>query len=104
MASIRDGICIRRSSPRDTPRCTRSFSRDLDGASEHLRNLVRRATLSGEVFDYDAATGQGLLNRFERAMNCGAISEDETVAMTGLTLAELHSKSFVKIVASRRSA
>ena len=75
------------------------FLEGLDGASEHLLNLVRRATLSGEVFDYDAATGQGLLNRFERAMNCGAIGEHETVAITGLTVAELHSKSFVKIVA-----
>ena len=39
------------------------FLEGLDGASEHLLNLVRRRTLSGEVFDDDAATGQGLLNR-----------------------------------------
>ena len=80
------------------------FLEGLDRASEDLCDLVRRATLSGDLFDYDAATGQGLLNRFERAMNCGAIGEDEALAMTGLTLAELHSKSFVKIVANRRSA
>ena len=78
------------------------FLEGLDVASERLLNLVRRATLSGEVFDDDAATGQGLLNRFERAMNCGAIDEEETVEVTGLTLAELHSKSFARIVANRR--
>lgn len=80
------------------------FLEGLDRAADHLLDLVRRTTLSDEVFDDDAATGQGLLNRFERAMNCGAISEDETLSMTGLTLTELHSKSFVKIVAKRRSA
>jgi len=78
------------------------FLEGLDIASERLLNLVRRATLSGEVFDDDAATGQGLLNRFERAVNCGAIGQEEAVDMTGLTLAELHSKSFVKIVVNRR--
>jgi citrate lyase beta subunit len=78
------------------------FLEGLDIASERLLNLVRRATLSGEVFDDDAATGQGLLNRFERAVNCGAISQEEAVEMTGLTLAELHGKSFVKIVVNRR--
>ena len=30
-------------------------------------------------------------------MNCGAIGEQETVAITGLTLAELHSKSFARL-------
>ena len=37
-----------------------------------------QATLVGDVFD-DAATGQGLLNYFLRAMNCGAITEAEAV-------------------------
>ena len=78
------------------------FLEGLDVESKRLLDLVRRATLSGEVFDDDAATGQGLLNRFERAMNCGAIGEEDSVEMTGLTLAELHSKSFKKIVANRR--
>jgi len=78
------------------------FLEGLDVASEQLQTLVRRMTLSDNAFDADVATGQGLLNRFERAMNCGAIGETEAVEMTGLTLAELHSKSFVKIVANRR--
>ena len=35
-----------------------------------------RATLIGDVFD-DDATGQGLLNYFLRALNSGAITEEE---------------------------
>ena len=79
------------------------FLEGLEVASERLLNLVTRATLSGDVFDDDAATGQGLLTRFERAVNCGALGEEETAEMTGLTLAELHSKSFATIVANRRN-
>ena len=54
----------------------------------------------GSDFD-DAATGQGLLNYFLRAINCGAVTEEETLAMTGLTLEELRGRSFVKILKSR---
>jgi hypothetical protein len=53
------------------------------------------------VFD-DAATGQGLLNYFLRAVNCGAVREDEIERLSGLTLVELRSASFVKIVKGRR--
>src|SRR6267378_3721468 len=79
------------------------FLESLDAASERLRNFVEKAakaTLAGGVFD-DAATGQGLLNYFLRSMNCGAISEQEAVDMSGLTLAELQSGSFVKILKGR---
>jgi citrate lyase beta subunit len=82
------------------------FLEGLAAASERLRNFVQKAaqaTLVGEVFD-DAATGQGLLNYFLRAMNCGAISEAEAVEMSGLTLDELRGRSFVKILANRRSS
>jgi len=81
------------------------FLGSLDAASERLRNFIARAaqaTLVGEVFD-DAATGQGLLNFFLRALNCGAVREDEVGALTGLTLDELRGASFVKIVQGRRS-
>jgi hypothetical protein len=54
----------------------------------------------GDVFD-DAATGQGLLNYFVRALNCGAISEAE-VSQTGLSPAEFRIRSFAKILAARR--
>jgi hypothetical protein len=56
----------------------------------------------GDVFD-DAATGQGLLNYFLRAVNCGAITEAEAVNLSGLTLAELRSASFVKILNSQKA-
>jgi hypothetical protein len=55
----------------------------------------------GDVFD-DAATGQGLLLFFVRAVNCGALTESEATARTGLTLAELRSASFADIIAGRR--
>ncbi|MDB4960794.1 MAG: hypothetical protein JWP01_793 [Myxococcales bacterium] len=79
----------------------------LDGlapASERLKNFVDKAaqaTLVGDVFD-DAATGQGLLNYFLRGIACGAVTEEEALA-TGLSLEEIRSKSFVKIMAARRS-
>lgn len=81
------------------------FLQSLDAASERLRNFIAKAaqaTLIGEVFD-DAATGQGLLNYFLRAMNCGAVREDEVERLSGLTLDELRSASFVKIVRGRRA-
>jgi citrate lyase beta subunit len=80
------------------------FLESLDAASERLRNFIAKAaqaTLVGEVFD-DAATGQGLLNFFLRALNCGAVHEDEIGALTGLTLDELRSGSFARIVQNRR--
>jgi hypothetical protein len=81
------------------------FLESLDAASERLLNFIAKAaqaTLVGEVFD-DAATGQGLLNFFLRALNCGAVREEEIGALTGLTLEELRSGSFVKIVKGRRT-
>jgi citrate lyase beta subunit len=80
------------------------FLESLDAASERLLNFIAKAaqaTLVGEVFD-DAATGQGLLNFFLRALNCGAVSENEIEELTGLTLDELRSGSFVRIVQARR--
>jgi citrate lyase beta subunit len=79
------------------------FLEGLDAASDRLRNFVQKAaqaTLAGDVFD-DAATGQGLLNYFLRAMNCGAITESEAVEMSGLTLEELRGKSFARILKAR---
>jgi hypothetical protein len=80
------------------------FLESLDAASERLRNFIEKAaqaTLVGEVFD-DAATGQGLLNYFLRAINCGAITADEAQRLTGLTQAEFRSASFVKILDGRK--
>ena len=81
------------------------FLESLEAASERLKNFVEKAakaTLVGDVFD-DAATGQGLLNYFLRAFNCGAITETEAVELSGLTLPELHSASFVRILKNRQA-
>jgi citrate lyase beta subunit len=82
------------------------FLEALAAASERLKNFVQKAaqaTLVGDVFD-DAATGQGLLNYFLRAMNCGAITEQEAVDMSGLSLEELRSRSFVAILKNRTTS
>jgi hypothetical protein len=80
------------------------FLEGLDAAAERLRNFVAKAaqaTLVGDVFD-DAATGQGLLNYFLRAINCKALTEEEAQEMTTITLDELRSGSFVKILHNRQ--
>ncbi|MEP7131869.1 MAG: phosphoenolpyruvate kinase [Acidobacteriota bacterium] len=80
------------------------FLEGLDAASARLTNFVEKAgqaTLVGEVFD-DAATGQGLLNYFLRAAACGAITEDEAIQKSGLTIEELRGRSFVAILKNRR--
>jgi hypothetical protein len=80
------------------------FLQGLDAASLRLRTFMERAaqaSLVGNVFD-DAASGQGLLNYFLRGISCGAITEAEAAA-TGLTLEEIHMKSFAKILAGRRA-
>jgi citrate lyase beta subunit len=79
------------------------FLEGLDQAGERLSNFVEsaaKATLVGEVFD-DAATGQGLLNFFLRAINCGAVSEEEAIARSGLTVEELRTRSFLRILEGR---
>jgi Malate synthase len=80
------------------------FLESLDAASERLHNFIAKAaqaTLIGEVFD-DAATGQGLLNYFLRAINCGAITAEEAQRLTGLTQDEFRGASFVKILDGRK--
>jgi len=79
------------------------FLEGLDSAAARLKNFVEKAakaTLVGDVFD-DAATGQGLLNYFLRAINCGAISEADAERLTGVTIEELHFGSFLKILKNR---
>ncbi len=81
------------------------FLDSYEDAAVRLKHFVGKsaqATLSGDIFD-DAATGQGLLNYFLKAMNCGAISEEEAL-VTGLTLEEIRSRSFYKILLGRRKS
>ena len=82
------------------------FLEGLDSAGARLSNFVEsaaKATLVGEIFD-DAATGQGLLNYFLRAINCGAIDEAEATSRTGLTVDELRTRSFLRILEGRRGS
>jgi citrate lyase beta subunit len=79
------------------------FLEGLAEASVRLRNFMDQAAQStrvGAVFD-DAATGQGLLNYFARAVQCGAIAEKDVPALTGVSVEEL-GLSFERILAARR--
>ena len=79
------------------------FLSGRESAANRLKAFVEKAALAslfGDVFD-DAATGQGLLNFFLRGLACGAITEEEALA-TGLTIEDFRSRSFFKILQSRR--
>ncbi len=83
------------------------YSFFLDAKDEQARRLkgfVEKATqamTTGNVFD-DAASAQGLLNFFLRALNCDAIEAKEILEITGLNENELSSASFLQIMESRR--
>lgn len=84
--------------------CYAFFLEGLKSAAERLQNFIAKAaqaSLVGDVFD-DAASGQGLLNYFLRALNCGAIDLPD-IEQTGLTAAEVQLRSFAKILAARRA-
>lgn len=79
------------------------FLEGYTAAADRLSSFIEqaaKATLLGDVFD-DAATGQGLLNFFLRGLACGALTEAECTA-TGLSIAELRTRSFLAIVEGRR--
>lgn len=78
------------------------FLKGFDNAHTRLKNFIEKlaqATLVGDVFD-DAATGQGLLNFFLRASSCGAINNKDIID-TGLSLEEIETRSFFKILKMR---
>ena len=81
------------------------FLDSYEDAALRLKHFVEKAaqaTLSGDIFD-DAATGQGLLNYFLKALNCGAISEEEAT-VTGLSIEEIRLRSFYQILLRRRGS
>lgn len=76
------------------------FFNSLDSSAKRLRGFLDKATkanLTGNQFD-DAASANGLLNFFNRALNCGALDEAEVLEKTGLTLPELRAGFAAKIV------
>ncbi|HXH68906.1 MAG TPA: hypothetical protein VNI60_01030, partial [Pyrinomonadaceae bacterium] len=80
------------------------FLESKDEQGKRLKGFIERATqasLTGNTFD-DAASAQGLLNFFVRALSSGAMTGDEILEVTNITPEELRSASFVKIMENRR--
>jgi len=76
-------------------------SRDIQG--RRLKGFIEKAAqanMTGGTFD-DAASANGLLNFFTRALSCGALTIPEITEATGLTSRELNSASFIEILESR---
>ncbi len=82
------------------------FLEGLEEAALRLKTFVEKAaqaTLVGDMFD-DAATGQALLHYFLRATGCGALSQAEATARTGVRVDEMRARSFLRILEGRRAA
>lgn len=80
------------------------FLESKDAQGKRLRGFIEKATqasLTGNTFD-DAASAQGLINFFSRALNCGALTEAEVSEASGLAKDELNTASFFQIMADRR--
>jgi len=69
-------------------------------ATARLSNFFTKAAKAGAAFD-DAATGQALVNFFNRGLSSGAITLEEAM-QTGLTEKELNGQSFRQILAMRK--
>ena len=80
----------------------RFFLEGLQDAGARLKSFIdqaAQASMVGNTFD-DAASAQGLLNFFVNGINCGALTEAEALE-TGITVEELHGRSFQQIVENR---
>ncbi len=79
------------------------FLESKNSQGTRLKGFIKKATqanLTGNTFD-DAASAQGLLNFFRRALDCGALGEIEVAEATGLTKDEIRENSFKKITENR---
>jgi len=82
------------------------FLENSEEQGKRLRVFLEKATqamLTGNQFD-DAASAQGLLNFFVRALSCGAMTETEVFEASGLCKSELDSASFAEIMKNRKKA
>jgi citrate lyase beta subunit len=78
------------------------FLESLEPAAARLRALIEKGSEpSGADVADDAATGQGLLGYVLRAVDCGAITEEEAGSLTGLAPGEIRAGSFARILAAR---
>jgi hypothetical protein len=76
------------------------FLESFESQSMRLKGFMdkaTKATMSGNQFD-DAASAQGLLNYFLRAIQCGALTEKEVYEKTDLNFNEIRTLSFEKIL------
>ena len=81
------------------------FLESQETQAKRLKGFVEKASqamTTGNTFD-DAASANGLLIFFLRGFNCGAITEAEITEKTGLSVDELKSASFMKIVENIKS-
>ncbi len=79
------------------------FLESSETQAARLKNFIGKATramITGNLFD-DAASAQGLLNFFIRAVGCGAMTEEEVLQKIDLNSEELKSASFAKILELR---
>lgn len=79
------------------------FLESADAQAARLKSFIGKATqamLTGNQFD-DAASAQGLLNFFIRAVGCGAMTEADVTEKTDLSPEELKSASFAKIMTKK---
>ena len=75
------------------------FERSQEANAQRLKAFLgtaAQAKLAGNVFD-DVASAQGLLDYFLRARACQALTDQEIETMTGLTAAQLETRSFARI-------
>lgn len=80
------------------------FLESNEEQAKRLKGFIEKATqamMTGNQFD-DAASAQGLLNFFIRALNCGAMTEAEILESTNLSAEDLRSGSFVKIMQNQQ--
>ena len=72
------------------------FLFNCDAQARRLKGFIEKAgqaNLSGAVFD-DAASAQGVLNFFRRALNCKARTLQEVESATGLSVEKIASFDF----------
>ncbi len=80
------------------------FLASKDPQAERLKGFIGKAAqanLTGNIFD-DAASAQGILNFFARALNCGSLTEAEVLEATDLSAKDLRAASFARIMENRR--
>lgn len=79
------------------------FLEGAEAQGERLNRFIDKATqatMTGNVFD-DAASAQGYLNYFSSALSCGVMTTEEATRFTGLSIQEINSGSFKKIMEGR---